>query len=203
MSQTELLAIWGAVTGSIGTFAGLLGLWLRFRQHKLDKPKLLCEAFFSFDSPNHAKHVITIRSIGRRPASIDKVRYFIAPRSCKERLVCWWHYKNGRWLWDQEAPKANKLSEGEKIEIRISLPQGLDVTEIQKVSVLDQTGKCWPVKWPSISSLKKIATQEDLDKFVLEDEKRIISATGYRIGSQYFLETSFNAKPQRTGVPCP
>lgn len=50
MSQTEVLAIWGAVTGTIGTFAGLLGLWLRFRQHGLDKPKLLCESSFGFDS---------------------------------------------------------------------------------------------------------------------------------------------------------
>lgn len=42
MSQTEVLAIWGAFTGTIGTIFGLLGLWLRFRQHGLDKAKLLC-----------------------------------------------------------------------------------------------------------------------------------------------------------------
>ena len=47
MSQTEVLALWGAVTGTIGTLAGLLGLWLRFRQHGLDKPKLKCESVAS------------------------------------------------------------------------------------------------------------------------------------------------------------
>lgn len=202
MNRTELLAIWGAITGSIGTVAGLLGLWLRFRQHGLDKPKLLCESSFAFDSPTHAKHIITIRSVGRRPVSVDKIRYFIAPRSWNEKLIIWWHYKNGRWLWNQDAPKDTKLNEGEKIEIKISLPKGLEITEIHKVSVIDQAGKSWPVKWPSISSIKKVATQEDLDRFVLENDKRIISATGYRIGVRYYLKTTFNTKPGRTGVPC-
>ena len=202
MSQTELLAIWGAVTGSIGTFAGLLGLWLRFRQHGLDKPKLQCESYFGFDSQTHVKHRITIRSVGRRPVSVDKVRYFIAPRGWKEKLISGWQHKKGRWLWNQEAPKAIKLNEGEKTEIGISLPKGLEITEINKVSVIDQAGKFWPVKWPSISALKKVATQEDLDRFVLENEKRIISATGYRLGEKYYLETKFDTKPRRTGTPC-
>lgn len=65
MDQIELFAVWGAVTGTIGTFAGLLGLWLRFKQHGLDKPKLVCDASFEFDSPNHPKHKLTIRSLGR------------------------------------------------------------------------------------------------------------------------------------------
>jgi len=202
MSQTELLAIWGAVTGSIGTFAGLLGLWLRFRQHGLDKPKLQCESSFGFDSPTHVKHRIIIRSVGRRPVSVDKVRYFIAPRGWKQKLTRGWQHKNGIWLWNQEFQNTIKLNEGEKTEIGISLPKGLEITEIHKVSVIDQAGKFWPVKWPSISSLKKVATQEDLDRFDLENEKRIISAAGYRLGESYYLETKFDTKPRRTGVPC-
>jgi len=59
MSQTEVLAIWGAVT--TGTVVGLLGLWLRFRQHGLDKAKLLCESSFGFDSPNRSLHKLTVR----------------------------------------------------------------------------------------------------------------------------------------------
>ena len=172
---------------------------MRFRQHGLDKPKLLCESSFAFDPPIHSKHIIKIRSVGRRPVSLDKIRYFIAPRGWKEKLISWWHYKNGRWLWDQEAPKATKLNEGEKTEIEISLIRGLEITEIGKVCVIDQAGKSWPVKWPSKSSLKKVATQEELDRFVLENEKRIISATGYRIGVQYYLETTFKTKAHRPG----
>ena len=59
MNQVEVLAIWGAVTGTIGTVAGLLGLWLRFKQHSLDKPKLVCDAYFEFDSPTSPFSAIT------------------------------------------------------------------------------------------------------------------------------------------------
>lgn len=202
MSQTEVLALWGAVTGTIGTVAGLLGLWLRFRQHGLDKPKLLCESSFGFDSPNRSLHKLTIRSIGRRPVAIDNVRYFIMPRDWKQRLVNYWHYKNERWLWHQEPKEKVKLGEGEKTEISISLPDGIAITEIYKVEVVDQAGKSWPVNWKNKSSLKKIATQEILDEVAKENDKRVVTATGYRLGEKYFLETKFNTKPNRTGSPC-
>lgn len=75
MSQTDALALWGAITGTIGTVAGLLGLWLRFRQHGLDKPRLKCESSFGYDGPNSPKNKITVRAVGRRPVSIDSIRY--------------------------------------------------------------------------------------------------------------------------------
>ncbi len=202
MSQTEVLAIWGAVTGTIGTVAGLLGLWLRFRQHGLDKAKLLCESTFGFDSPNRPTHKLTIRSTGRRPVVIDNIRYFIIPRDWKQRITKTWQYKKGRWLWHQEPKQKAKLNEGEKTEIGISLPNGITFTEIHKVEVVDQTGKAWPVNWLASSKLQKVATQETLDEFTKENDKRIVSVTGYRLGEKFFLETKFNTKPGRTGTPC-
>ncbi len=202
MNQTEVLAIWGALTGTIGAVAGLFGLWLRFRQHGLDKPKLVCESSFGFDSPNRPKHMLTIRSVGRRPIVIDNIRYFITPRNWKQRITKLWQHKKGRWLSHQEPKQKTKLTEGEKTEIRISLPDGLDITEIYKVELVDQTGKAWPIKWQSHLRLQKIATQETLDDFSEENEKRIVGATGYRLGERYFLETNFNTKPGRTGVAC-
>lgn len=133
MSQTEALALWGAITGTIGTVAGLLGLWLRFRQHGLDKPKLKCESSFGYDGPNSPKHKITVRAVGRRPVSIDGIRYFITPRNWKQRATRYWQHKSGRWLWNQQPQKKVKLSEGEKEEFRISLPDGLSITEVYKV----------------------------------------------------------------------
>src|SRR5690554_5396945 len=112
MSQTEVLAIWGAVTGTIGTVAGLLGLWLRFRQHDLDKPRLVCEASFGFDSPNRPNHKITIRSVGRRPVALDNVKYFVRPKTWKHRLTRAWQHKKGRWLWHQKPRERIKLNEG-------------------------------------------------------------------------------------------
>ena len=202
MSQTEVLAIWGAVTGTIGTFAGLLGLWLRFRQHELDNPKLLCESSFGFEPPNRPKHKLIIRSVGRRPVVIDNIRYFITPRSWKQIITKYWQHKKGRWLWHQEPKQKIKLSEGEKSEVGISLPEGITITEIYKVEVIDQTGRAWPVDWQSNSRLRKIATQEVLDEINEENDKRIVSATGYRLGEKFFLETKFNTKPGRMGVPC-
>jgi len=202
MNQTDVLALWGAVTGTIGTFAGLFGLWLRFRQHGLDKPKLKCESTFGFDSPNYPKHYLTIRSTGRRPVSIDKIQYFILPRDWKQKITKYWQHKAGKWLWNQE-PKSNiKLNEGEKENVSIILPEGICISEIYKVEVVDQTGKHWPVKWQSKTKLKRVATQEILSEFNEENNKRLVCATGYRVGQKYFLETKFNTKPSRSGKPC-
>lgn len=202
MNQTEVLALWGAVTGTIGTLAGLLGLWLRFRQHGLDKPKLKCESSFGYDGPNFSKHKITVRAVGRRPVSIDSIRYFITPRSWKQRVTKYWQHKAGRWLWHQEPKQKVKLSEGEKTDFSISLPDGICITEIYKVEVVDQTGQSWPVRWLPHKRLKKIATQEVLDESVIENERRVVSVTGYRVGEKFFLDTKFNTKPGRTGKTC-
>ena len=202
MNQVEVLAIWGAVTGTIGTVAGLIGLWLRFKQHSLDKPKLICDAYFEFDSPNQPKHKLTVRSLGRRPVVIDEIKYFITPKNLIHCITKLWQHKKGHWLSNQELRQKIKLNEGEKTEIKISLPNGLDITEIYKAEVIDQTGRTWPIKWQSHSTLVKIATQETLNELSLENEKRFFSAIGYRLGERYYIQTNFNTKPTRMGVPC-
>lgn len=202
MSQTEILALWGAITGTIGTVAGVLGLWLRFRQHGMDRPKLMCDSSFGFESPSRPTHKITIRSVGRRPITIDQIKYFNVPRIWSHRLTKCFQHKKGRWVWSQSLKTAIKLGEGEKTEVSVSLPESNSITEIYKVVVVDQTGKEWPVKWAAISKLKKVATEEILEAFVEENDKRVFSAIGYRLGTRYFLETKFNTKPGRTGVPC-
>ena len=83
-----------------------------------------------------------------------------------------------------------KLSEGEKTDFSISLPDGICITEIYKVEVVDQTGQSWPVKWLPHKKLKKIATQEVLDESVKENERRVVSVTGYRVGEKFFWTQS-------------
>jgi hypothetical protein len=105
-------------------------------------------------------------------------------------------------LWHQKPRERIKLNEGEKIEVTIKLPDGLDITEIYRAEVVDQTARGWPVKWVSKSRLLKTATQEELDDFTDENDKRIVSATGYRVGERYYLDTKFNTKPGQTGKTC-
>lgn len=199
MSQTELLALWGAVTGTIGTFAGLLGLWLRFRQYGQDKPKLKCESNFGFQSPESPKHTVTARAIGRRPFTIDKIKYYISPKKLKDKLFKYWLRKPGKWVCYQAPKQTIKLSEGEKVDISISLPDGICITEIYKVEIVDQTGKSWPVGWLSQSSLEKIATQEKLNEYSEENGRRSVNVIGYRLGESYFVEVKFNNKLRLSG----
>jgi hypothetical protein len=96
-----------------------------------------------------------------------------------------------------------ELTEGKNTYVSIVLPDnGLEVTEIYKAEVIDQTGRHWAVKWPSLSKLAKMATLERMDSFEDQNASRICSATGYRLGEKYYLETKFNTIPGRTGVPC-
>jgi hypothetical protein len=206
MSEQEItmaLSVWGAVTGTIGTVAGLLGLWLRFRQHGLDKADLRCESEFGFESPTRRQHKIAIRSTGRRPVTIDAIRYLIVPRNTWCKLFKSRLHRSGRYVWVQELQAKVKIAEGEKAEVNIALPDsGLDIQEIYKAEVIDQTGKHWDVKWPSLSSLSRIATSEQVDFFESRNEFRICSVTGHRLGERYYLETKCNTIPGRAGVAC-
>ena len=203
MNQQEIttsLALWGAVTGTIGTVSGLLGLWLRFRQHGLDKAKLKCDSSFGYDSPTHNKHKITIRAIGRRPVTIDSIRYFITPHNKWQKLIKHRLHQQGKWCWDQDQKKC-KIGEGEKVEINISLPDGIDITKIYKVAVVDQTGRQWSVRWPSLGRLSKAATMEQIDLIEDKAERRAISVTGFRLGEKYYLQTTFDSEPNLFGIP--
>lgn len=195
------LSVWGAVTGTIGTIAGLFGLWLKFRQHDLDKAELKCDSEFGFESPTRSQHKISIRSTGRRPVTIDAIRYFIVPPNTLRRLFKRLLHRNGRYVWVQNLQARQKIAEGEKVEVSIELPSGLGIQEIYKAEVVDQTGKHWDVEWPSRSRLSRIATSEQIDFFEDKNEFRIFSVTGHRLGEKYHLETKFNTIPGRTGVP--
>lgn len=198
------LSIWGAITGTIGTISGLFGLWLRFRQHGLDKAELVCTSSFGFESPSRSQHKITIRSTGRRPVTVDAIQYFMLPPSTWKKVIKRWLHRRGRYIFLQEIQPKIKLSEGEKADEKITLHDGVAIQTIYKAEVIDQTGKHWPVKWPSLSSLSRMTTVEQLDSFESQNESssRICSAVGYRLGEKYYLEVKFNTIPSRTGVAC-
>lgn len=198
MNQTDFLALWGAVTGTIGCIAGLWTLRLKSIEHKQDKPKLILEGVFKFSKPDEPNHKIKIRSVGRRPVTLDSVTYYIFHKDWKQRYKFNRH-KNGQYLWKQPFLEKKKLQEGESFDLRINLPNGLSPSDIYKVTVTDQAGTHWDVNWPTISKLKKIATQECLYEVTKENDKRCVVFIGYRLGEEYYLQITFNSKPPKPG----
>ncbi|WP_105258113.1 hypothetical protein [Pseudoalteromonas sp. T1lg88] len=194
MIQTEVLAMWGAVTGTIGTLAGLINLWFRFKQFISDRPHLKCESTFEHLGPKSHKHRVTVRSLGRRPVRIDCINYYIRPRAWWRSLIKIGHHRDGRFIYKDSSPNGKKLDEGESEDFKISMPNGLKVTDIYKVELIDQTGKCWPVKWLSKKRLSQVATQELLNTFSKENEYRAVDVSGHRLGIKFYISGSYWCK---------
>lgn len=93
-------------------------------------------------------------------------------------------HKQGSYIWNQKLNSNNKLEEGVKIEIPISLPNGLLIEEIYKLNVIDQTNKSWVVKWSSYGKLLNIATEIDILKIDKETGNRIVNIAGYKLGTK-------------------
>ena len=112
-SLTQTLALWGAVTGTIGTVAGIANLALRFKQHKKDQPKLLCTSEFSFEHSAgvaRPQHKLIIRSVGKRPVTVDYVRYFINPKGFWQSLFKQRAWNKNRWIYDDQPRSAMHIT---------------------------------------------------------------------------------------------
>lgn len=198
-SITRTLAIWGAVTGTIGTIAGIANLVLRFKQHKKDQPKLLCTSDFSFEHLSgevRPQHKVILRSVGKRPVTLDFIRYCINPTNFWQRLFKQRTWGLGRWVYDDALSKALHITEGKKEVISIKLPDGLSVTEIVKAEVHDQSGTIWPIAWPSQSKLEFLVHQEKLHESEESNENRVCKISGYTISGAYHIYTHWNPKPK-------
>ncbi|MDR9497766.1 MAG: hypothetical protein RI556_01215 [Hydrogenovibrio sp.] len=198
-SLTQTLALWGAVTGTIGTIAGIANLVLRFKQHKKDQPRLLCSSNFSFGhfagSP-HPKHKLTLRSIGKRPVTIDYVRYFIKPKSFWQSLFRHRAWHQNRWKYDYHPKSTMQITEGKKEEIGISMPDGLSILDIVKVEVHDQSGTAWKVKWPSSKRLEIEVHNEKLHESEESNTERLCKVSGYTAAGKYHIYTHWNPTPK-------
>ena len=199
---TQLLAFWGALTGTVGTIAGLLNLYIRHRQHQQDKARLSAESIFKFHFAPHHDHEIVIKSLGRRPVTLERIRYFVIPNNFFDRLTRKRLHKKNKWIWDQKFDRKPTLNEGRKEEVRPKLPDGLNFDQIYKAIVIDDIGREWPIKWPSIAYLKKHALCEELNSESEKEKGREVSLQGYKAGVNYFLSTQFRRTPQPSGVPC-
>lgn len=196
----QILAIWGAVTGTIGTVAGVIGLILHYRAHKRDNPCLQCESDFSFEHSSgraSPKHKITIRSVGRRPVTVDYVRFFMRPGRRWHRVFKWYHWSVKRWVYDQAPRRPIKLPEGTKEDILISVPNGFPLGEVQKAEVHDQAGNAWKVRWPRRGRLQTLIRSQALDDKQEENERQKCTAGGYLAGEHFYIDAQWNQEPAK------
>lgn len=198
-SLTQILAIWGAVTGTIGTIAGIANLILRFKQHKKDQPTLLCSSKFSFEHSAgvaRPQHKLIVRSVGKRPVTIDYVRYFIKPKGFWQSLFkqAVWHQH--RWVFDDKSKSTMQITEGKKEEIKISIPNVLSISEIAKVEIHDQSGKAWKVKWPSAKKLAMEVHHEQLHESEESNNERLCKVSGYTAAGKYHIYAHWNPTPR-------
>lgn len=195
---TNILAIWGAVTGSIGTLIGFFTLSLRIKAHKKDQPKLICSSDFSFEHSSgfdpREMHKIVIRSVGKRPVTIDYVRYCINPPTFWYRLIKSQMWKKGRWVYDDSPRDPISLTEGKKNNFKIKLPNGLNYRDILKVEVHDQGGRKWSVDWPQRSRVEKLTQYNKLHESEVKEANLFCKVTGYLAGETHHLHVSWRSK---------
>lgn len=198
-SLTQTLAIWGAVTGTIGTIAGIANLILRFKQHKNDQPTLLCSSNFSFEHSAgvpRPQHKLIVRSVGKRPVTVDYVRYFIRPKGFWQSLFKQVVWSQNRWIYDDKSKAAMQITEGKKEEIKISMPNGLSITDIVKVEIHDQSSKAWKVKWPSSKKLAIEVHHEQLQESEESNSERVCKVSGYTAAGKYHIYAQWNPTPR-------
>lgn len=194
----QTLAIWGAVTGTIGTVTGVIGLILRYRAHKRDNPGLQCKSDFSFEHSSgeaSPKHKITIRSVGRRPVAVDYIRYFMRPWRRWHRVFKWYYWSKKRWVYDQVPMTQLNLPEGTKEDVLISLPNGFALGEVQKAEVHDQAGNVWKVSWPRRGKLQTLIKSQALDRKQEENERLQCEVKGYLAGENFHIYVQWNQEP--------
>lgn len=197
-NSTEQLAAWGAFTGSIGTITGALSLYLRFKQQKRDQVKLKCEANFDHEFYHGPKPIkkykIVVRSVGRRPVTIDHAQYRLGPLQFPDRLQRWTKWHKGEWVKNVEPKTKAALPEGTKIEIPIDADR-ISFEHVYQVKIFDQTGRFWPVSWPSRKKMQTITHYKELENIVEENTQQKVTLHGCEFQKKFRLTIHWN--PQR------
>lgn len=202
MSVTSEIALWGAITGTIGTVTGVLALILRYREYRSDQAKLWCAPNFRFEHSAgmpRPMHTIVMRCVGKRPLSIEHVCYLLRPPKLHQRVIKRWLWRRNRWVYRQEPRQRIRLSEGESAEVSIALPKGVEYSDICAVRVMDQAGRSWPVRWPR---RKEVERQVDCEVYEREEgwncEYRVCISK-YRAANRYHIYIECNTTPGAKG----
>ncbi|MFT5867268.1 MAG: hypothetical protein ACI82I_003028 [Gammaproteobacteria bacterium] len=142
---------------------------------------------------------IVVRSVGRRPVTIDHVQYRSGPSEFPKKLQRWAKWRKGEWVNNVvPATKTSRintsLTEGTKIEIPIDAER-ISFEHVYKVKIVDQTGRFWPVSWPSRKKIQTITHYKELDNIAEENTQQKVTLHGCEFQKKFRLTILWN--PER------
>ena len=204
LSSVQNMAIWGAVTGTIGTVTGILSFILRFRHQKRDRAKLFCEADFSYELSNgkpNQKYGIIIRSVGRRPVSLDQIGFQYIPDNWKDRIIRQFLWRKGQFTGTDsiDRNKTITLPEGQKYVHRLSDFHVKHMEKTGRVFIRDQTGRKWKVRWPRPHKLKTLNHYEELQLVNEESASVKCQIIGFEHRDEFRIYAYRSPKPSGKG----
>lgn len=202
---TAKLAIWGAVTGTIGAVAGIVNLYFRFVQHRKDRAHITAEAVFEHSlnfegiEPNY---YIVVRSHGKTPVTIDFLYLCVRPKlgfwKSLLRKKLWAEYK---WIHRWEPRQLTTLPQGRREKFKIEQPRWAGWPEVLGAYVVDQTGKKWKVKWPQPAHLaKKLEFERLLETTEFTEGKRKVRLAAFRYGEHYRIHVNWSGTDPRGSI---
>jgi len=189
------LSIWGAISGTIAVIATALNMIFNGIKLKQEAAKLNinCKIDYGFDVNLQKKQEITVSSLGKKLIYFDYIEYYIIPETFYEKVFKNKLYKQDKYIYRQSIHDV-KLSEGQNVILKINMPNGLELENICKVKIVDQTGRKWNVSWPSIHYLKDF--NKKVVTYLKEKESTdfIVVVTGYEIWNFYFVHILLSEK---------
>ena len=194
---TFYLSIWGSITGTIAVLATALNMIFNAIKIKQEgaKLKIITIIDYEINFDLRKKLEIVVSSLGKKQIYFDNIEYYVIPETFIKKIFKNFLYKKDKYIYHQ--PISNVLlSEGQKINLKIILPNGLDLSEICKVNIVDQTGHKWKVSWPSISYIKDYNKKENIFSIEKENSLYKLTVEGNKVWNFYSIRTTLAEKKQ-------
>ncbi len=181
------LSLWGAITGTIGTILGVIGLILKAKEFNRNKANLICKSEIKYQTIDNLDVRIFASASGRSPVQINKLKIYVMPSKPWIRLIRFFYYKRKEFILELDIPK-RKINEQERIDFKLNLPNGLKYSDIYKMYIIDGVHKEWPVEWPSVSTVKKKIEKIQLGKLEIKGDLQTVILTSYQLYKRFYLK---------------
>lgn len=121
----------------------VLSLILQFRKHKQESANLKAEAKIKRGG---YKAEITVWSIGKRPITLDKIKYYFSSQNFFEKIY-YLFFKDKRSCHTEILEPKNQieLTDGKNGILDVFIPFELDDRKIKRLVIVDQTNHHWEI----------------------------------------------------------